>query len=85
MEASVESQQDVPRHSIVELRLAHLRATAAAGRGWHHVAVQNYLYCMDQIGEAGDPKATAFFAAQLAQSYRAMGMPEKANRFEILR
>jgi hypothetical protein len=81
----VESHQDASRHTIVELRLAHLRATAAAERGWHHVAVQNYLYCMDQVSTVGDPKATAFFGAQLAQSYRAMGLEDKAHQFETVR
>ena len=81
----MESQPDTSRHTIVELRLAHLRAASAAQRGWYHVAVQHHLYCMDQVSTVGDVKATAFFASQLAQSYRAMGFEEKAHQFEILR
>ncbi len=81
----MDTSSDTSRHTIVELRLAHLRAAVAAQRGWYHVAVQNHLYCMDQVSLGGDAKATAFFASQLAQSYRAMGLVEKASQFEVLR
>lgn len=70
-------------HDIFTLRLAHLRACSACKRGWYHVAVQNYLYCFEQMSESGDTKATAFFAAQLAQTYHAMGMDDKAHKFTL--
>ena len=66
---------------VVELRLAHLRATAAAQKGWPHVAVQQYLHCLETVQRAGDARAAAFFASQLSRLYLEMGMPEKAERY----
>ena len=73
----MESQPD-----INEVRLAHLRATAAAQKGWYHVAAQNYLYCLEAAKRFGNARATAFFSSHLANTYRAMGMTDKAKSYE---
>jgi hypothetical protein len=72
------------RLDIVELRLAHLRATTATSHGRPHVAVQNYLYCLETVLDSGDARAASFFAAQLARCYREMGLVEKACHYERL-
>lgn len=72
------------RLEIVELRVAHLRAAEAASKGWPHVAVQNYLYCLESVNRRGDARAATFFAVQLARCYREMGLAFKAEHYERL-
>ncbi len=71
--------------TILTLRLAHLRANDATNKGWHHVAVQNYLLCFEAMSERGDERARCFFAERLAESYRAMGLFEKAKYYRRFR
>jgi hypothetical protein len=70
-----------PRLDINEVRLAHLRATAAAQKGWFHVAAQNYLYCLEAAQRYGNARATAFFATHLVNTYKQMGMEDKAKHY----
>lgn len=66
---------------ITRVREAHLRARCAElGANWH-VAVQEYLFCLEAAERAHDLRATCFFAAKLAGAYGAMGFTDKAERY----
>ena len=84
MRAVFEEERALERLDIVDLRVAHLRATEAASKGWPHVAVQNYLFCLDAVSGVGDARAASFFAVQLARCYREMGLEHKAMHYERL-
>lgn len=70
--------------NIVEIRLAHLRATSALDKGWYHVAVQNYLLCLEAVQDGGDQQAADFFCGRLAHCYRLMGLEHKAHQYQSL-
>lgn len=66
---------------IIEVREARLRAQCAEIAGDWHVAVQEYLFCLEAAERAQDLKGTCFFASRLANAYTAMGFAEKADRY----
>ncbi len=69
---------------ILELRLAHLKAQRAREAGRWHVAVQQYRCCLEQAERCCDPRCTSFFARQLSECYRQLGLLEKAAHFHAL-
>jgi len=69
---------------IVEIRLAHLKAHGALDKGWYHVAVQNYLLCLEAVQDSRDQQAADFFCARLAHCYRLMGLGHKADQYRTL-
>lgn len=71
-------------HSIVTVREAHLRATLAECAADWHVAVKEYLVCLEAAEHAHDLRATRFFASRLVASYSAMGFADKAARYREL-
>jgi hypothetical protein len=72
------------RQAIREAREAHLRAVLAEHASDWHLAVKDYLFCLEAAEAAGDVRATRFFAAKLVAAYSAMGFAEKAARYREL-
>lgn len=72
------------RENIIDVREAHLRAVLAeCGADWH-LAVKDYLLCLEAAEGVGDVRAMRFFAAKLVSSYSAMGFSDKAARYREL-
>lgn len=72
------------RGNIIGVREAHLRAVLAEVAADWHVAVKEYLLCLEAAEGAGDVRATRFFAAKLVAAYGAMGFSDKAARYREL-
>lgn len=70
--------------SIIGAREAHLRAVLAEHASDWHVAIKEYLFCLEAAEGAGDMRATRFFAAKLVSAYSAIGFNEKAARYREL-
>ena len=70
--------------TIIQVREMHLRARCAELSADYHIAVNEYLRCLEAAEVAADLRATWFFAAKLAQVYGAMGFADKATRYREL-
>jgi hypothetical protein len=72
------------KQTILDARLAHLRASQAElGREWH-MAAHHYLHCLELARAAHDARATRFFAGKLSRTYLAMGFAGKASYYRSL-
>ena len=69
---------------IHDVRQAHIKAARAEDRAEWHLAVQHYLFCLEEATVAGDERAVRFFAARLSLVYRGMGLPFKAGYYAAL-
>ncbi|MBB6098233.1 hypothetical protein HNR42_001658 [Deinobacterium chartae] len=69
---------------IVALRLSHLKAQTAAQQGALHLAVQQYLVCLERAERRQDPACMAYFAERLCECYTRMGLPDKAKAYKEL-
>ncbi len=69
---------------LPEARAAQLRALQAEVAGRWHVAVQQWLLCLDVAERAHDDGACRFFAARLGLAYERMGMAEKAAYYRMI-
>jgi hypothetical protein len=67
--------------SIIGAREAHLRAVLAEHASDWHVAIKEYLFCLEAAERAGDVRAARFFTARLVSAYSAIGFDEKAARY----
>ena len=56
---------------IIETREAHLRAVLAECACDWHLAIRDYLGCLEAAQRADDLRATQFFAAKLVTAYTA--------------
>lgn len=71
-------------HPIHDVRQAHMRAVRAEAQGQWHLAVQHYLFCLDEASTAQDDRAVRHFAARLSLAYRAMGLERKAGYYAAI-
>lgn len=69
---------------IVSLRICHCRAEQAALQAHYHLAVQQYLRCLEAAELRQDVQATQFFALRLADCYEQMNLEHKAQAFRGL-
>ncbi|GEM45788.1 hypothetical protein [Deinococcus cellulosilyticus] len=67
------------RPYVTEIRTAHLKAQQAERSGMYHVAVQQYLICLEKSECRQDCQCVNYFAQQLSNCYRQMGLLDKAN------
>jgi hypothetical protein len=70
--------------TVTEFKLEHHRAIQAEQTGMYHVAVQNYLHCLDSVQGVNDSGMTAVFAQALEHCYTKMGLFEKAAKYARL-
>jgi hypothetical protein len=70
--------------TVTAFKLEHHRAIQAEQNGMYHVAVQNYLHCLDSVQSVSDSGMTAMFAQALEHCYRKMGLFEKAAQYARL-
>ncbi|MDQ3398919.1 MAG: hypothetical protein M3511_14350 [Deinococcota bacterium] len=70
--------------ALIDVRQAYFRAFAAEDSADWHLAVQNYLFCLEKSLEAADRRAVKFFAAKLCLAYGQMQMMDKAEYYRRL-
>ncbi len=70
--------------TVTAFKLEHHRAIQAEQTGMYHVAVQNYLHCLESVQSVSDSDMTAVFAQALEHCYRKMGLFEKAAKYARL-
>lgn len=70
--------------TVTAFKLEHHRAIQAEQRGMFHVAVQNYLHCLDSVQSLNDSGMTLMFAQALEHCYGKMGLFEKAAQYTRL-
>ncbi len=70
--------------TVTAFKLEHHRAIQAEQTGMYHVAVQNYLHCLDSVQSVSDSGMTAVFAQALEHCYDKMGLFEKAAGYARL-
>ena len=70
--------------TVTAFKLEHYRAIQAETNGMYHVAVQNYLHCLDSVQSVSDSGMTALFAQALERCYDKMGLFDKATGYAQL-
>jgi hypothetical protein len=70
--------------TVTAFKLEHHRAIQAEHTGMYHLAVQNYLHCLDSVQGVNDAGMTAIFAQALERCYDKMGLFEKAAKYARL-
>ncbi len=70
--------------TVTAFKLEHHRAIQAERTGMYHVAVQNYLHCLESVQNVSDAGMTAEFAQALEHCYGKMGLLEKAAGYARL-